>query len=434
MSEDDVQRVLEQADELLARARPTEALRCLDGLAAAALGDDQRVEYVALRALALADLCQYDDALEAVDALIHTHPAAARLHAARGVVLSAAGDLESAREALETAGSLDGDDEVVLANLALIYERLLEPEKALRLYDRLIEQGVDLDWLLLRRAAVQADAGNTTEAKATLRRYLSLAPDDVSAWVTLAILHSDDEEFDQAFRCYRSAEQVAPDSALLRFNWGVSAVRAGRAEEAETQLAYLRRVEVDGARPRLLKAFLLEESGDVAEATRGYDDALRHARPDDREELTYTLEMAMDFFARQKWRRRCETLLTRAYAANACTAELCELFRELTGKPLRRASWFSVLVEADYRRGLIEVVRRGTDKAGPFNRFLRAYQVVAADRDDAVATALEFARRMGETGAIVREMAEEPIEDDFTGIYEVEERAVVFHADARGPG
>ncbi|HMQ16094.1 MAG TPA: tetratricopeptide repeat protein, partial [Phycisphaerae bacterium] len=168
MSEDDVQRVLEQADELLARARPTEALRCLDGLAAAALGEDQRVEYVALRALALADLCQYDDALEAVDALIHTHPAAARLHAARGVVLSAAGDLESAREALETAGSLDGDDEVVLANLALIYERLLEPEKALRLYDRLIEQGVDLDWLLLRRAAVQADAGNTTEAKATL--------------------------------------------------------------------------------------------------------------------------------------------------------------------------------------------------------------------------------------------------------------------------
>jgi len=435
MNEDDVQQALEKAEELLSKARPGDALRCLNAVPDESLTDEQRIECASLRALALADLNEYNDALEVLDGLLNRLPTAARLHAARGVVLSAAGDLASAREALETAGSLDNDDEVVIANLALIYERLMEPEKALELYDRLLDQGVDLDWLLLRKASVQADSGNAGEAKATLRRYLSLAPDDVSAWVTLAILHSDDEEFDQAFRCYRSAEQVEPDSALVRFNWGISAVRAGQLETADQQLTYLQRIEPDGARPRLLKAFVLEESGEVAEATKGYDDALRHIQLNDREELTYTLEMAMDFFARQKWRRRCETLLQRAYTSNACTVELCEVFRELTGKAVRKASWFSVLLEADYRTGLAEVVQRGSPKSGPFSRFLRAFQVVAPDRDDAVATALQFARKMGETGTVVREiMSEEAIDDAYTGIYDVEERSVVFAANGRHAG
>ena len=64
-------------------------------------------------------------------------------------------------------------------------------------------------------------------------------------------------------------------------------------------------------------------------------------------------------------------------------------------------------------------------------RFTRAYQVVARNHDEAVGLVMDFARRMGETNTSVREfVGEEPVEDAYTGIYEVEPESYVFVDDA----
>ena len=54
-----------------------------------------------------------------------------------------------------------------------------------------------------------------------MNRYLSLVPDDAEQWVSLAILHSDAEQYEDAFACYRRAEQTEADSPVLRLNWGL---------------------------------------------------------------------------------------------------------------------------------------------------------------------------------------------------------------------
>lgn len=427
MDSDEVQSIFDRANDLLEEDRPEEMLRCLEALDDDLIEVDDRIEYGALKAWALSELGQGNEALDVLEPLIDEFPDSARLHGTLGVVLSNDGDLDEACDALEEAVALDAGDEVALANLGLIYEKLRQYEHALKLYNKAIEMGAEIDWLLQRTAAVQAELGDLSEARSTLKRYLSLVPEDTDQWITLAILHSDDLEFDQAFRCYRAAEQIAPDSAALRLNWGVTAVRAHRTDVARQQLKYLTRLESESSRPLLLEAFIREEQGDLEGARQGYIDALAHVRRDEYNELAYALEMAMDFFARQEMLGPCEQLLEQAYIANACTVELCEAYREATGDAVEKANWYSLILEADYRRGLEEISDSGGAVNKNHKRFLRNYQIIARDHDEAMAMVMQFAEHMGESNVLVREFVnEESIAETHVGVYEVERESLVF--------
>jgi len=417
MDPEQVDRVLDEANRLLEAGEPEESLRCLESLPDDLADPEHRVECATLRAYALSELGRQEQALQELQPMLEEHPDSPRLLGVLGVVLSGMDDLEPARVALETAVSLDGQDETLVANLALVYEKLHDYRAAIRLYDRAIRLGADLDWALQRKAAALAEAGDCDAAKITLKRYLSLVPDDADQWVALGILHSDAEEYEQAYACYRQAEQIDPSSGILRLNWGVTAVRGGDLEQARRQLAQLERLEPDSSRSFLLRAFVFEEEGDLRGTQRCYRAALARLDGADRGQLSYTLEMAMDFYARRGMRRECERLLARAYRADACTVELCEPYRELTGRRLPQGYWFNVIVEADYPSP-------SADGDRPCAlRGQRSIQVIARDRDEAARMVLEFARRMGETHLSIREFAsEEPLEDVHLGIYEVQKR------------
>lgn len=431
MTPDEIEQLLDHAAERLESGKPAETLDLLQPLDGAVLDDEQRIEFASLRGWALTELGRHDEAIDLLAPLVDEFPDSSRMLATLGVALSNAGDLEDAAAVLERAVECDDTNNAALANLGVVYERLRDYRRAMEMYERAQEHGADIDWLLQRKAAVQSEMGDVRAAKSTLRRYLSLAPDDAAEWISLAILHSDENEFDRAFQCYRQAEQIAPDSASLRLNWGVTAVRAGDLAIARQQLTHLERIEPESSRAILLRAFILEESRDLGATIELYDQALAAARPDDPDDLCYALEMAMDFSARHDLKERCEELFALAYAANACTVELCEAYREAVGPPLDRGVWYSVMVEADYRDGLAEVPDRDQPHDARFTRYLRNYQVVAADRDEAIALLTELLDKMGEKGASVREfVGEEAVDRTHAGIYEIERDSLVFADDA----
>jgi tetratricopeptide (TPR) repeat protein len=434
MQPEEIDSVLERANRFLEAGKPDESLRCLDELEGQSLQGDDRIEWASLRAWALTEMGRDQEALETLDPLLEEYPRSPRLLGTLGVVLSNAEDLDDARDALEEALELSPDDEVALANLALVYEKLREYAQALDCYEKALSLGADIDWVLQRRAAVLTELGRYAEAKTALRRYLSLAPEDAAQWVALAILHSDDQEYDQAFECYVEAEKLDANLAMLRLNWGVTAVRAKQLRVARTQLRMLQRIEPRSTRPWLLRAFILEEEGHITAARVIYERILTRARFTDHAELSYAYEMAMDFFARHEMRPRCDRLLSRAYAANACTVELCEAYRETAGEHVEKAYWFSLMIEADYRPGLFEVYEAGPRPAR-FTRFARAIQVVARNHDEAIAMVIDFSRRMGEGHIAVREfVGEEEIDDSYTGIYEVEQDSFVFADEQTSAG
>ncbi|MEW6252051.1 MAG: tetratricopeptide repeat protein [Planctomycetota bacterium] len=433
MQPEDIDALLDRANRLLEGGKPAESLRCLDEIQEDELDAEDRIEWASLRAWALSELGRDEEALQTLDPLLEEFPKSARLLGTLGVVLSNTDDLEDARDALEEAVELSPDDEVALANLALVYEKLRDYKGAINLYDKALSLGADIDWILQRKAAALSELGDYGGAKVALKRYLSLAPDDASQWIALAILHSDDEEYDEAFRCYEQAEQLDPNLASLRLNWGVTAVRAHRLPLARTQLRHLQRLEPRSTRPLLLRAFILEEDAQLPAARAIYERILTRTRFADRGEMHYAFEMAMDFFARQKLHARCERLLARAYAANACTVELCEAYREVAGAYLAKGFWYSIMVECNYREGLSEVHEPAEEDEEPRarpTRFVRAFQVVARNHDEAVSLAVDFVGRMGEQNPAIREfVGEEPIDDAYTGIYEVETDSYVFADD-----
>lgn len=427
MDSDQVARILDRANDLLEAGKPGETLRCLAQIEHAALDEDDRIEAASLRAWALSEMGRHDVALRHIEPLLEQYPDSARLHAARGIVLSNADDLEEARQSLETAFALEPNDEVTLANLALVYEKLRSYEQALELFDQALEMGADIDWTLQRKGAVQTELGDYAGAKQTLKRYLSLVPEDAGQWISLGILHSDDEEYEEAFNCYREAARCDPDSPWLHLNWGVTAVRAGDLDTAIIELDALRKCAGDTTRPALLEAFVLEEQQEIEQAEALYQRAIDALDPADQENTTYVLEMAMDFYSRRRRVDKCTELLAKAYEANCCTVELCEAYREVTGQHLDEGTWFSLVVEADYRAGLDEVPDHGDKSGATPTRFLRNYQIVARDRDEATALTLDFAAEMGEKHARVREFInDEPVDDTYAGIYEVERKVLVF--------
>ncbi len=427
MDRERIDQLFEEAGRDLDRGNPEGALSSLDELQGHLLDSDDRVEWTGLRAWALSELRRFDEALDLLEEAIEEFPDAARLHGTRGVVLSNADDLDGALDSLETAHEMDPEDETTVANLALIYEKLREFQKAIRLYDEAIQMGVNIDWALQRRAAALREAGDSAEAKRTLKRYLSLVPDDATEWLTLALLHADDEEYDEAFACFASAERLNPDDPELRLNWGYVLARTKQTQAARAQLTILQKSGRAGTRHQLLEAAILEAEHKVRLAEQCYERILAEVTQQEPEDLVDALEQSMDFFARRRRRKRCEQLLKRAYEENACTVELCEAFREVAKAYVDKAAWYSIMVEADYRDGLVVAYERGTDRQARFSRYLRNFQVVARDRDEAVALVLEFAARMGERHARVREIIrEEPLQDTHVGIYEIERDCLAF--------
>lgn len=426
MQPEEIDALLDEANRLLEDGKPDESLRCLDRVDAQNLESEDRIEWGSLRAWALSEMGRDEEALEAIEPLLEEFPRSARLLATLGVVLSNNEELEDARDALEEALDLVPEDEVALANLALVYEKMRDYEHALELYDRALELGADMDWIMQRRAVALTEMCRYKEAKSTLKRYLSLVPDDAAQWIALGILHSDDEEYEDAFSCYQRVEALDADSPTLRLNWGVTAVKAGNLRLARQQLRLLQHLEPETTRPWLLRAFILEEDGQRTAARVIYERILTRARFKDHGELSYAFEMAMDFFARHRMLPRCERLLTQAYEHNACSVELCDAYREATGEHVQNGYWFSLMIEADYRPGLSEVRERG-QHTPRYTRFVRAYQVVARNHDEAVGLVMDFARRMGERNPVLREfVGTEKLEEGFTGIYEVEADSYVF--------
>ncbi len=461
MDSEFIESQLQQAGDLLDQGKAAEALAHLENVDSQFADDELRIEHAALTAWALSELDRSAEAADLLRPLLEEHPDSARLLGTYGIVLSGLNRLEEACEALERAAVADSEDGAILANLGYVHERFKEFAAAARYYEKALNLGADVVWVLRRLAAVQRDMDDLAAARGTLRRYLSLAPEDAAEWISLAIIHSELEDYDASIQCYQRAESLDADARSLHYNWGLTAQRAGRMDEASKHLDELTRIAPDSPQCSILRAFMLEQEGHLEAAYRAHLEALDRVTDEDPDEVAYAYETAMDFCADHKLRDEAEKLIDRAYAANACSVDLCEAYREVAGERLDKGYWFSVIVEADYRstngkgvngHGGNGAVKNGDgasttldtapakpsapiDGGRPANtsgptRFIRNYQVVAKDHDHAIGMLADFLKRMGESHASVSEFIdEESIEDVFSGIYEVEPERTILGVD-----
>ncbi|MDX2198501.1 MAG: tetratricopeptide repeat protein [Phycisphaerae bacterium] len=440
MDGENYEELFEQTAKLLDEGKFEEALQALDRFPQPLEEAEDRIEWVAMRGWALAELHRAEEALEMIEPLMEEFPEAPRLLATLGVVLMNCDRVDEALAKLEQAYEVDPDDELILVNLAMAYERVREYRRAIALYDQAIDKGVSLDWALQQKAAVLADSGMFEEAVGTWRRYLSLVPDDAYAWMELANAYADMQQYPSACGAFEQAAKLKPDEPEIHINWGFALTESGDAAGARAQLEKVRELEKRTPRLQLLEASVLECEGHARLAEQTYERVLAEVEPEAEADHSVALELAMDFYARHRNRKRCDELLRRAYVENACSVGLCEAYREIETRFAKRAYWVSMIIEADFRTGLrtpsrraaaappARVIGAGGAKA---RRYRRNFKVVARDRDDAVAMVLDFAAKMGEKHARVREIVhEETLDDTYTGLYEIDRDCVLLDPPA----
>jgi tetratricopeptide (TPR) repeat protein len=246
------------------------------------------------------------------------------------------------------------------------------------------------------QAAALYELGDLPSTVAALTRVTELEPDDAKAWRTLALLHREDGEFEQALPAYEETLRLDPKQPDVRFELAEALVSMGRYSEAEQQLASCRGAIAEPDR-RALLVHCLQVAGDTAEFRTLLDKSVAEfpnhpglltfrARIDLSEgRIAEALEgysrvlaanpfHAQAFYQRGLAHRRLGKIaeakrdLARAAELNALTAEMDRLNREAgknrndpeiryqlgrvcvsLGKPELGASWFVAALACDPR-------------------------------------------------------------------------------------
>jgi tetratricopeptide (TPR) repeat protein len=103
----------------------------------------------------------------------------------------------------EEAYQEDSNLKIALYNIAYLYERQENMEKAIEWYRRAATEGVGDGWVNI--GLMQLDAGNQGEAEASFRRALELEPLNGRAHLNIALISNDRKDFKESISSVRNA-------------------------------------------------------------------------------------------------------------------------------------------------------------------------------------------------------------------------------------
>ena len=132
-----------------------------------------------------------------------------------------------------------------------------------------------------------ARSGHGDEAESAYRRALQSDPDSVLAWLGMAVLHAEREQWADAERAYAEVLRREPEHA--KAHAGLGFVLSAQARHADAIAQYRAAIVAD---EKLLQAYnglalALEATGQTDEALRVLESALQHAPDEQRLRVTY---------------------------------------------------------------------------------------------------------------------------------------------------
>ena len=375
---------LEAVLELIDEAQYDTALDVLRDMAPDRFADDDRVEYLRCLAQCLSHTDRFADAERVLHDGLAEFPEDPRLLCELGIVLSESGREAEAQMHFETVAAVAPDDAGIAYHYGYVLEKLHCLEEAAAQYRRVLELDPSYDWAHLRLAECLADMGEDEAAVAAYEEYLRRCPTDGGAWVGLGILHSDATQYDEASRCYQEAEGLQCDCEDLYYNWFVTALRQGKMDVAAQKLEGLKADDPDGSRVLFAEAYMAQRSNDL-EMTRLYAwQAVGRGLSEGEERSEEGMAAAMAIFCEHRWVRDAEKLFERAAASGLFPEGLLAPYNELKHDRIAKGVWCALVVSAQSVRDA------DTDR-----RYLRSYEVEAADLITAEALAMQMEQCLG---------------------------------------
>lgn len=168
------------------------------------------------RGLALIEVKQFDDAIEALEASGSAGYAKVEVELHKAAAYRGKGDLEEAKK------TLDKLDKYVhsTAEYQYQYGALLnaqgEEEKAIEHFEKAVEADPQHSAALFNLAYLSDMHGNDEDAVSLYERCLKLPPARIGTLINLGILYEDLERYDRASHCYEQVLKVYPNHARAK--------------------------------------------------------------------------------------------------------------------------------------------------------------------------------------------------------------------------
>jgi predicted CXXCH cytochrome family protein len=196
-----------------------------------------------------------------------------------GVVLSAAGRLEEARQAFERAMLHQPDSASAHNNLAVLLLRQRKPQEALRHAAEAARLAPGDLPNRLTHATVLARLERYGEAAAEWEAALAIDPDQPETHMNLGSARRARGDLGGAIRQYRRAVELKPSLAPAHFHLAVSLEEINKAEAAERHYREAIRGGLDSGAAHLRLGLLLTRAGKPEEGRRLLEQAARSADP-----------------------------------------------------------------------------------------------------------------------------------------------------------
>lgn len=217
--------------------------------------------------------------------------ARAYTHFLQSRMAQARGDDEQALEEMRLAVIYDDEDASLRVELAWLYARLGDLDRAQAAAERAVELDSGLARAHLVIGKLLAAQHRRKEAEAALGRAIDLAPEDPEGWLTLARLHADFGAWKQAEAVARRFRKHHPRSGAP---WRLLAAAAWGRADPDRSARYLRQateVDPEDVTSRLQLA-RIERKIDPASAAARYEQVLR-LHPSEPEALLGAGELAL---------------------------------------------------------------------------------------------------------------------------------------------
>ncbi len=183
-----------------------------------------------------------DSALVTARLFAETFPDSANAFGVLGMVFVQMGQAEGAIDAFEKAVELGPNLEASYDALFRIHARLNRGREALEVLNKGLHQIPNSVLLLMDRAMLYQEAGNPGLAVQDLRAAITLDPQNIEAYQSLAGLHVALKDPDKALAVFGQGLQSNPESVVLMINQGQIYGALGKPQEAN-QL-YVRAISV----------------------------------------------------------------------------------------------------------------------------------------------------------------------------------------------
>ena len=196
--------------------------------------------YIAMRADALAELEQYDLALQDINHLLHREPQAAALYFEKGSICLRSNDTVCALEAFAKATEYDSQNPANWSALGLVQLMQDRQEEALQSLSKSIEYGSKWAGDYINRAIIYYRKHNYRGALADYDKAVTLAPQDAQCYYNRGLLREELGDYNRALEDMTQAIQLEAGKMEYHYQRGILYLQLRQWEEALADFASVR--------------------------------------------------------------------------------------------------------------------------------------------------------------------------------------------------